>query len=85
MCERCVSTVRTLRKSCSPISAFVCPRAIRRRTSTSRSAEVVRRASAAAERFGGDASAELRVQIVPPAAAILTAVKSSAPAASLRT
>src|SRR3954465_7002785 len=37
MCARWVSTVRTLRNSCSPISAFVWPRAIIRRTSCSRS------------------------------------------------
>ena len=37
MWARCDSTVRTLRKSCAAISAFVWPSAIRRRISTSRS------------------------------------------------
>ena len=66
MCERWVSTVRMLRKSCSPISAFVCPRAIRRRTSSSRS---LRSSSAGADTagFDGDARAQRGVEVDPSA------------------
>ena len=63
MCARCVSTVRVERKSCSAISALVWPRAISRRTSTSRS---VRSSGgpAGSAGCGGERGAEARVEVV---------------------
>ena len=65
MCARCDSTVRTLRKSCCAISLFVCPSAISRRTSISRSLSVAARP--ASLRLGREPRAELRMQIGAPA------------------
>ena len=62
MCARWVSTVRAERKSCSPISTLVWPSAISRRTSTSRSREVVGWAGGLGRR-GGDLRAEPRVEV----------------------
>ena len=60
MCARWVSTVRTDRYSCSAISALVCPSAISRRTSSSRSE---RSSGGPGGRLGGHPRAQPRVQI----------------------
>ena len=62
MCARWLSTVRIERYSCSAISAFVCPSAIIRSTSTSRW-ERSSGGPGGLRRLGGHARAELRVEV----------------------
>src|SRR3954454_22228139 len=75
MCARCVSTVRVERNSCPAISVLVWPRAINRRTSSSRSVRssggpagaggaAGRRGAGRRGGGGGQAGAEARVEVV---------------------